>query len=153
MTLDLFQSQTTISWLASHRVITHGPKPTHRSVLGTLLKNKTFSDTKRLLKRWQHLYSMHREHMQRKQKQATWMYFLMTGVFLNRQLFCRGSYPLLQRCITIRSILQGWPVGGLSEQPLTSVFQEKSLLKLSSTDDKPTNRFLIDLEQGTSLSL
>lgn len=51
MTLDPFQSQTTISWLASHRVITYGPGPTRRSVLETLLKDKTFSDGQLLLNR------------------------------------------------------------------------------------------------------
>lgn len=44
MILDPFQSQTTISWLASHRVITYGPKQIHRSVLRTLLKKKTIFD-------------------------------------------------------------------------------------------------------------
>lgn len=48
MTVDPFQSQTTISWMASHRVITRGLEQTHRSN-GPPLQNKTFSDRRLLL--------------------------------------------------------------------------------------------------------
>lgn len=44
LTLDPFQTQTTISWLAGLKVITYDLKPEHRSVPGTLLKNKTIFD-------------------------------------------------------------------------------------------------------------
>ena len=95
MTLDLFQSKTTISWLASHRVITYGPKQKHRSVLRRLFKNNTFVCVESFFsKRLQHLCSPnYKRCSELKQKQATLIY-LMNFPGQTAEIFCSTNFYL-----------------------------------------------------------